>query len=74
MRVVVKAEGENMYARSNQGISDPSLVVEFVMLDSFLPLLLTFLIYSHFREFATSASKPAELGYASGNSVSVPQT
>ena len=44
------------------------------MLDCFLLLLLTWLISGQPQGFGAFASKPAELQYAIGSLVSVPQT
>lgn len=44
------------------------------MLDCLLPLVLTWLISGQPQEFGAFASKPAELQYAIGSLVSVPQT
>ncbi len=44
--MVVEVEGENVYARINEGILNSCLAVSFVVLDGFLRLLLTWLISS----------------------------
>ena len=65
---------ETMYARSNQGISDPCLAGWFAVLDGLFRLLLTWLNFSQSQESTSSASKSAERGYSSGNLVLLLQT
>ena len=71
--VEMEVEGEKMYARSKKGISKPCLAMYFVVCDGLLRLLLTWLISRQPQRVVSSASEPAELRFAGGGLVPVPQ-